>query len=75
MLASFIEIRILVKIKRCQTAFLSKGAEVNLYHAFLGGIFAIFHRRYLSFFYLDDLYLFTNCVGVIPIYSLNCRLK
>jgi len=48
---------------------------VNLYLAFLGEIFAIFHRRYRSFFYFDDLYLFTNCVGVIPIYSLNCRLK
>ncbi len=25
--------------------------------------------------YLDDLYFFINCVGVMPIYSLNCLLK
>ena len=31
-------------------AFSSKGVEVNLYLAFLGEIFAIFHRRYLPFF-------------------------
>ena len=47
---TFFEIRILTKIKRCQSAFLSKGVEVNLYLAFLGDILAIFHRRYLPFF-------------------------
>ena len=47
---SLFEIRILVKIKRCLSAFSSTGVEVNLYLAFLGEIFAIFHRRYLPFF-------------------------
>ena len=46
----FFEIRILAKIKRCQSVVLGKGVEVNLYRAFLGEIFAIFHRRYLPFF-------------------------
>ena len=46
----FFEIRIFVQIKRCQSAFLGKGAEMNLSHAFLGEIFAVFHRKYLPFF-------------------------
>jgi hypothetical protein len=36
--AAFLEIRILVKIKRCQSAFSSKGAEANLSLAFFTGI-------------------------------------
>ena len=48
--AAFLEIRILVQIKRCQTVVLGKEVEVNLYLAFLGEIFAIFHREYLPFF-------------------------
>ena len=42
--SSFFEIRILVQIKRCQTAFSVKGVEVNLYRAFLWEIFVIFYR-------------------------------
>ena len=33
-----------------QSAFLSKGTEVNLYLAFLWEIFAIFHRKHLPIF-------------------------
>ena len=29
----------------------------------------------IVFSHFDDLYFLINCVGVIPIYSLNCRLK
>ena len=37
--------------KKMQTAFGGKGAELNLYLAFLGEIFEIFHRKYLPFFH------------------------
>ena len=46
----FFEIWILEKIKRCQSEFSSKGVEVNLYRAFLGEIFAFFHRKHLPIF-------------------------
>ena len=50
--AAFLEIRILVQIKRCQSTFWGEGPEMNLSHAFLGEIFVIFHRKYLPLFSL-----------------------
>ena len=56
-------------------------AKINLnYSLFIKSKKAISFRKHenrfdIAFSYFDDLYFSINCVGVIPIYSLNCLLK